>query len=186
MKSNRVLLNELLQLYFCMLLNFDKKCSKWPWLLHWYLPRVVFCILFHIFQLLVNFTEGSNIMGFLPPQMPHMLFHYNSTFHSSFFLQHNMAIGLSSLLTLSPEYLHVPWVPRKRSSKILSLLYIVYGLCLSFQFTRNGLAEELHLVWPVETPLPFSGAAMVYSSKRPGGLQLLLTSSATKWSGDLY
>lgn len=92
MKNNHGLLNELLQLYFCMCLNFDRKCSKWPWLPHWYLPHVVFCILFHIFQLLINFTEGPNITGFLPPQLPHS-FHYSSIFHSSFFLQHNHPFG---------------------------------------------------------------------------------------------
>lgn len=181
-KNNHVLLNELLQLYFCMCLNFDRKCSKWPWLPQWYLPRVVFCILFHIFQPLINFLRDQTSWAsshfncptcyFIITQLFTSLSHFNTIIH--------LAIALFSLLVLSPEYLHVPWVQRKRSSMILSLLYMVYGLCLSFQFTRNGLAEELQLVWTIKTLLHFSGAAMVYTSRRPRGLQLLLLSSGAE------
>lgn len=42
---------------------------------------------------------------------------------SSFSTIIHLAIGFSSLLALSPEYLHIPWVWRKKSSKILSLLW---------------------------------------------------------------
>lgn len=79
----------------------------------------------------VNFTEGPNVMGFLPPQLPHMLFHYNSVFHSSFFLQHNHPFGYWLLFSFHT----FPWVPahplgvqRQSSSKILSLLCGIWAL----------------------------------------------------------
>lgn len=130
MKNNHGLLNELLQLYFCMCLNCDRKCSKWHWLPHWYLPRVFFvCILFHLFQLLINLTEGPNMMGFLPPQLPRMLFHYISIFHSSSFSTIiPLVTGFSYFFTLSTGYLHIPEVQRKSSSKILSLLCDIWAL----------------------------------------------------------
>lgn len=68
----------------------------------------VFYILFHIFQLLINFTEGTNIMGFLPPQLPHVTSFILQFFtaHSSFRTIIHLAIGFSSFHTF-------PWVPAR-------------------------------------------------------------------------
>lgn len=41
------------------------------------------------FSLFTNLTEAPNMMGFPPPQLPQMIFLYDSILLSYFFLQHN-------------------------------------------------------------------------------------------------
>jgi len=47
------------------------------------------------------------MMDFPPPQLPHLLFHYDSIFHSSFFIQHYHH-DLVSVLPFIPSFPLVP------------------------------------------------------------------------------
>lgn len=100
--------------------------------------HVLLCIPFHIFYPLINLTEAPNAMGFPSPQLPHLLFYYDSFFYSSFFLQHNH--DFVHVLPLIPALSLVPAHPPV--TKVTERFWgcsVAYGVCLS------RLQEKFHL-----------------------------------------
>lgn len=133
--------------------------------------QVVFLHSVSHFSLLINFTEGQNIVGFLPPQLPRVISLFFD-FSQLFLPSAQSFIWLLASLLFSHFPLSTCIFPgyKEKASQTFWACSMVYELCFSFQFTRSSSAEELQLVWTAGTPLPFSGAAMLYSSRRPGGL----------------
>lgn len=125
------------------------------------------------FSLFINLTEAPNMMGFPPPQLPQMIFLYDSILLSYFFLHHNhhdLDPGLFFFLHSSFP-LSTYTSPEYKEMEDSEAAQWCMGIALSLNLPKYFIWKVLSFSWCKLLELCCPAVELrLYTSKRPGGL----------------